>query len=185
MGRVTTAAVRVVAVVGGTRPLVVVVAVTVVAVAVVAVAVAVVAVKPNRTLGLVVPAAGVDVEVEDGVEVVLGVLEEAVLEVGCMGAPMGGFSKVPVEASGNCKTGILGPILTAMWQFPWRALWKREVLGSSERLSSSRSEISSVAPPKLLVESAILAVSLVYGYILFPAVISFWDKAHANTAINP
>ena len=117
VGRVAAADVTVVAVVRGTRPLVAVVAVavaivavTVVAVAVVAVAVvavAIVAVEPNRTLGLVVPAAGVDVEVEDVVEVVLGVLEEAVLEVGCTGAPMGGFSKVPVESSGNCKTGIL------------------------------------------------------------------------------
>ena len=56
-----------------------------------------VAAEPNGTLGVAVPAAGVDVEVEDGVEVVLGVLEEAVLVVGCMGTPMGGFSKVPVE----------------------------------------------------------------------------------------
>ena len=84
------AAVTVVAVVGGTRPFVAVVAV---------VPVKLNRTKPNRTLGLVVPAAGVDIEVEDGVEVVLGVLEEAVLEVGCMGAPMGGFSKVPVESS--------------------------------------------------------------------------------------
>ena len=33
--------------------------------------------------------------------------------------------------------------------------------------------------PKLLVDSSILAVSSVYGYILFPVVISFWDKEHA------
>ena len=103
MGRVAAAAVIEVAVVGGPRPLVAVVAV---------------AVKPNRTLGLVVPAAGVDVEVEDGVEVVLGVL----VEVGCMGAPMGGFSMGPIESSGNCKTWPLGIILTAVWQVPWRAL---------------------------------------------------------------
>ena len=64
-------------------------------------------------------------------------------------------------------------------------MWKWEVLGRSKRLSSSRSEILSVATPKMLVESAILDVSSVYGYIWFPAVISFWDKEHAYTAINP
>ena len=150
------------------------------------------AAEPNITHGVIVPAVVVDVEAEDGVVVVLGVLEEAVLVVWCIGMPMCGFSKVPVESSGNCKTGLFGPTLTAVGQVPWRALWKREVLGRSERLSSSRSEVLSsrsevlsVATPKLLVESAILAVSSVYGYIRFPAVISFWDKEHAYTAINP
>ena len=144
-----------------------------------------IAAEPNRTRGVVVPPVGVDVEAEDGVVVVLGVLEEAVLAVGCKETPLGGFSKDPLGFSGNCKTGLFGPSLTAVWQVPWRALWKREVLGRSERLSSSRSEVLSVTTPKLLVEIAILSVSSVYGYIRFPAVVSFWDKEHAYTTINP
>ena len=92
-GMVAAAAVTVVVVVWGGDP---------------AAVVAVVAVKPNRTevvaepnrtQGVVVPTVGVDVEAEDGVVVVLGGLEEVVLVVGCMGTPMFGFSKVPVESS--------------------------------------------------------------------------------------
>ena len=124
MGRVAAAAVTVVAMVGGTGPLVAVVAVVIaaVAIAVVAAVLAIVAAEPNQTRGLVVPGARVDIEVEDGVEVVLAVLEEAALEGGCMGAPMGGFPMGPIESSGNCKTGPLGIILTAVGQVPWRAL---------------------------------------------------------------
>ena len=89
-----------------------------------------VAAEPNRTGGVAVHA-GVDVEAEDGVVVVLGVLEEASLAVGCMETPLGGFSKGPLESSGNCKTGLFGPSLIAVWQGPWKALWKREVQGRS------------------------------------------------------
>ena len=127
-GMVTAAAATIVVVVWGGDP---------------AAVVAVVGVEPNqtevdaelnRTRGVVVPAVGADVEAEDWVVVVLGVLEEAVLAVGCKETPLGGFSKGPLESSGNCKTGLFGPSLTAVWQVPWRALWKREVLGRSERL---------------------------------------------------
>ena len=89
-------------------------------------------------------------------------------------------------SSGNCKAGLFGPSRTAVGQFSWRALWKSAVVGREERLSSSRSEALSVAPPKLLVfDSALLAVSSVYGNILLPAVISFWDKEHAYTLMKP
>ena len=132
-----------------------------------------VAAEPNRTGGVVVTVVGVDVEAEDGVVVVLGVLEEAVLAVGCMKMPLDGFSNVdgfskgPLESSGNCKAGLFEPSLIAVWQVPWRPLWKREVEGRAERLSSSRSEVLSVATPKLLVfESAILAVSSVYEKLI-------------------
>ena len=59
-------------------------------------------------------------------------------------------------------------------------------MGREERLSSSRSEALSVAPPKLLVfDSALLAVSSVYGNILLPAVISFCDREHVYTLMKP
>ena len=109
------------------------------------------AAKPNRTGGAVVLDVGVDVEAAYGVVIVLGVLEEAVLAVGCMETPLGGFSMGALESSGNCKTGLFGPSLIAVWQVPWRGPWKREVEGRSERLSSSISEVLSVATPKLLV----------------------------------
>ena len=64
----------------------------------------------------------VDIEVKDGVEVVLAIPEEAVPEVGCVGAPRGGFSMGPIESSGNCNSGPLGITLTAVGQVPWSAL---------------------------------------------------------------
>ena len=126
VGRVAAAAVTVVAMVGGTRPLVAVVAVaiTAAAIAVVAAVLAVVAAKPNQTRGLVVPAARVDVEVkdgvevedgievedgvevEDGIEVVLAVLEEAALEVGCMGGQWVAFPWAPFNPLETVKLGL-------------------------------------------------------------------------------
>ena len=124
--------------VGGARPLVAVVAVAIVAVvAVVAAVIAAIAVVALAVVAFAVVAAVIaiavavvalpvvaavvavaDAEVKDGVEVVLAIPEEVVLEVGCVGAPMGGFSMGPIESSGNCNTGALGIILTAVGQVP-------------------------------------------------------------------
>ena len=59
-------------------------------------------------------------------------------------------------------------------------------MGREERSPSTGSGVSSVAPPKLLVsKSALLSVCSVKGYIRFPAVISFCDREHVYTLIDP
>ena len=118
MHRVAKAAVTVVAVVAAVVGLAVVAAAVA---AMVALAVAAV-VAPLVAAVVALAITVVDVEVKDGVEVVLAILEEAVLEVGCVGAPRGGSSMGPIESSGSCNTGPLGITLIAVGQVPWSAL---------------------------------------------------------------
>ena len=96
MGRVVAAAVTVVAMVA-----------SVVALAVVAPAVAVVVALAVAVV-VALAVAVVVAEVEDGVEVVLAIPEEALPELGGVGAPGSGFSMGTIESSGNCNTGPLG-----------------------------------------------------------------------------
>ena len=124
MGRVAAAAVTIVAMVATVVALAVVAAVVavVVALAVTAVVAPAVVVVVALAVAAVVDLAVVDVEVKDGVEVVLAIPEEAVPEVGCVGAPRGGFSMGPIESSGNCSTGPFGITRTAVGQVPGSAL---------------------------------------------------------------
>ena len=90
------------------------------------------------------------------------------------------------KSSGNCRLAPFLPSLMATGYSLCKALWRSAVVGREERSSSIESCVSPVATPKLLVsESALLAVCSVKGYIRLPAVISFCDREHVYTPIEP
>ena len=90
------------------------------------------------------------------------------------------------KSSGNCRLAPFLPSLKATGYSLCKALCRSVVVGREERSSSIESGVSPVATPKLLVsESALLAVCSVKGYIRLPAVISFCDREHVYTPIEP
>ena len=141
--------------------------------------------EPNRTVGGEGEGA---VEGEGDVEEGVGDVEGAIAELedlavaGLITASAWIFGK----SSGNCRLAPFLPSLTAIGYSFCKALWRSAVVGREERSSSIESCASSVATPKLFVsESALLAVSSVKGYIRLPAVISFCDREHVYTPIEP